>query len=249
MVILMKDISFDDDMKRHEVFSNNEVPPNSFFAIRVDGRNFHTEVKRLGLERPLDRKLRDAIVEASIEVMKDFGIDYAYTESDEVTFIFTNKYTNYLRRAEKLATLVASKMSVSFNRTELIRNSQISPIFDGRVLVLPTQEDVERCLKWRLYDSKRNCISTYCFWTLVKKGVKEGSAQKMLNGKKDSEKKAILKGHDIDYSDCKDWEKFGTIIKAENYEKEGFNPMTKEKVMAIRKKYEVYDVEITDVKI
>ncbi len=78
------------EMKKFEIFSDLTILSDCFFAIRVDGRSFHTEVKKMKMERPFDKKLRNAINKAVKSVMKDFGCLFAYTESDEVTFSFPN---------------------------------------------------------------------------------------------------------------------------------------------------------------
>ena len=103
-----------EDMIQFERYSGISIIPNSFFAIRVDGRSFHTEVKKMKMERPFDRKLRTAINKSIKNVMKDFGCLFAYTESDEVTFLFPKESRIFDRRLEKLVSLVASKMSVEF---------------------------------------------------------------------------------------------------------------------------------------
>jgi len=94
-----------EDMRIYENYAEEKVLQDCYIAVRVDGRTFHTEVKRMKLKRPFDKSLRKAIEKAAKEVMKDFGAVFAYTESDEVTFLFPKKYESYDRRAEKLASL------------------------------------------------------------------------------------------------------------------------------------------------
>lgn len=234
-------MKWEDDMKRYEIYSNTEIPPGSAFAVRVDGRSFHKEVERMALSRPLDRKLRDAMVEAATAVMKDFLLPLAYTESDEATFLFPKEYAGFNRRPEKIASLVAARMSVAFNNTPLVKGTKVEPIFDARVLVLPTEKDVDRCFKWRIGDSKRNCVSTYCFWTMVNNGVKKSKAQKIMDGMKDAEKLQYLKMRGINYDKITDWERHGTVIKRVPYAKAGYDPIAKVAVVATRYKFVATD--------
>ena len=194
-----ENIKWEDDLKRYEIFSNTEIPPNAYFVVRVDGRAFHTEVKRMKMIRPFDITLRNAIINATKSVMADFGAILAYTESDEVSFLFPKEYAGYCRRNEKIVSLIAAKMSVCFAKEKLISETELIPVFDGRVVVLSSKEDVLRYFRWRMLDSRRNCISTYCFWTLVNAGYKNKKAQHELMNIKDSVKIKILKDYDIDY--------------------------------------------------
>ena len=75
-----------EEMRKFERYNGLSIIPDCFFAIRVDGRSFHTEVKKMKMERPFDKRLRTAINKSIKSVMKDFGCIFAYTESDEVTF-------------------------------------------------------------------------------------------------------------------------------------------------------------------
>jgi len=229
----------DDELaEKFEIYSEVTIPEGCFFAVRVDGRAFHTEVKRMGFARPLDWKLRKAMIDASIEVMKDSGAVCAYTESDETTFIFPKECSLFNRRAEKISSIVAAKMSVAFNKLEEIRNRKASPVFDARVLVLPTLEDVVRCLEWRRLDSKRNGISTVLFWKLVQSGVSKRKATSMMSGMKDKRKRELLTEiFEIDFETYSEWEKFGTVILTQEKEKDGYNPITKENVKCTRREF------------
>lgn len=234
-----------ENMKIYENFTDNKILNNSYFAIRVDGRSFHTEVKKMQLRRPFDKYLRDIMIKAIKEVMKDFKAVFAYTESDECTFLFPKVYDNFDRRQEKIVSLVASKMSVEFNRSIEMLGIISRPIFDARILTLPSKSEVIKCFQWRQMDSHRNAISTDCFWSLVKGGKSERSAQRIMDGMKDSDKNELLfKEFNINYNDTPDWERKGTMVYWEEFEKEGFNPIKKTKEMALRKRLISEDVKI-----
>ena len=232
-----------EEMKKFEKYSMLSILPDCFFAIRVDGRSFHTEVKKMNMGRPFDIKLRAAINNAVIEVMKDFGCLFAYTESDEVTFLFNKTSDLFNRRIEKLVSLVASKMSVEFAKDEIAKGT--SPTFDARILELPSEELVIKCFQWRQMDSHRNAISTQCFWRLVQSGESETKATQLLKGMKDADKNELLfSKFNCNYNNTPDWTKKGTMFYIQSYEKEGYNPVKKTKEIALRNKIICEEVKV-----
>lgn len=232
-----------EDMRIFERYNYLTILPNSFFAIRVDGRNFHTEVKKMKMERPFDKKLRNAINKAIKIVMKDFGCIFAYTESDEVTFLFPKETNIFDRRVEKLVSLVASRMSVEFSKSNIAKGT--SPTFDARVLELPSDDLVIKCFQWRQMDSHRNAISTQCFWRLVQSGKTERQADKILLGMKDKDKNELLfKNFNCNYNNTPEWTRKGTMFYFKEYTKKGFNPIKKQEEKAIRKKIICENVKV-----
>lgn len=232
-----------EEMRKLERYNRLSILPDCFFAIRVDGRSFHTEVKKMKIERPFDKKLRNAINEASKSVMKDFGCLFAYTESDEVTFLFHKFSEIFDRRVEKLVSLVASKMSVEFARSKIAKGT--CPIFDARVLELPSDDLVIKYFQWRQMDSHRNAITTHCFWRLVKSGESERKATKILEGMKDSDKNELLFSRfNCNYNNTPEWTRKGTMFYIKEYTKKGYNPIKKQEEKAIRKKIICEDVKV-----
>ncbi len=53
-----------EEMRDYELFSFVKLLPTQFFAVRVDGRAFHSEVKKMKMARPFDKKLRSAMNKA-----------------------------------------------------------------------------------------------------------------------------------------------------------------------------------------
>ena len=232
-----------EEMRIFERFNNISILPECFFAIRVDGRSFHSEVERMKMKRPFDKKLRRAINKAVKMVMKDFGSIFAYTESDEVTFLFPKTTNLFDRRVEKLVSLVASKMSVEFAKSKIAIGT--SPTFDARVLELPTDELVIKCFQWRQMDSHRNAISTQCFWRLVKSGETKRNATRILKGMKDSDKNELLFSRlNCNYNNTPEWTRKGTMFFIKEYVKKGFNPVKNRTENAIRKKIVCEDIKV-----
>ncbi len=232
-----------EEMQKFERYHEVSILPHCFFAIRVDGRSFHTEVKKMNMERPFDRKLRNAINKAIKSVMKDFGCLFAYTESDEATFLFPKQSDLFDRRVEKLVSLVASKMSVEFARSKIAKGT--CPTFDARIIELPSDDLVISCFQWRQMDSHRNAISTQCFWRLVKGGESERKATRILKGLNDSAKNELLFSRfECNYNNTPEWTRKGTMFYIKEYTKKGYNPIKKREEKALRKKIVCEDVKV-----
>jgi len=232
-----------EEMSKLEHYAQNKILQNCYIAVRVDGRSFHREVKIIGMKRPFDKKFRRAMCLAAKEVMKDFGAMFAYAQSDECTFLFPKNFSIFDRRHEKLVSLIAAKMSVYFNKASIVRNSGTVPIFDARVILLPSKADVVRYFVWRQMDSHRNCISSYCFWKLLQGGIGANEAQKLMHRKGYSWKNELLfKKYGVNYNEIPKWERRGTSLYWKEYRKIGYNPIKKEKVTAIRRKISIDDM-------
>lgn len=233
-----------EEMQEYETLSYKKVLKECVFVIRVDGRTFHTEVKRMKLERPFDRILRDAMITAAKAVMHEFNTKFSYIESDECSFLFQKNTGLFNRRVEKLISLIAAQMSIEFAKTELSKKTGVMPIFDARLVELPSTELVIKYFQWRQMDSHRNAISTQCFWRLVKSGKTERASQKVLCGMKDCDKNELLfKEFNVNYNNTPQWERKGTMIYTESYSKKGYNPIKKVEEEAIR--YRFVDEDVT----
>lgn len=232
-----------EEMRKFERYNKLSILLDCFFAIRVDGRSFHTEVKKMKMKRPFDKKLRNAINKAVKSVMKDFGCLFAYTESDEVTFLFPKSSEMLDRRQEKLVSLVASKMSVEFAKSNIAKGT--CPTFDARVLELPSDDLVIKCFQWRQMDSHRNAISSQCFWRLVQDGESERKATKLLEGMKDADKNELLFNRfNCNYNNTPEWTRKGTMFFIKEYTKKGYNPIKRQEEKAIRKKIVCENVKV-----
>jgi len=245
----MKGESFDKTMMEYEVNANLKVPMGNYICLRLDGRKFHTEVKRLGLERPFDKKLREALVTTTKYLIKEFpDIIFAYTESDEVTLILARDSLLFNRRPEKLCSVIPSYFSVVFNKViNTGTEPDLNPCFDCRILVFPTFELVKKNIKWRIYDSARNSISTYLLWTKVSKESKSTrKVTKEMDRMKDFEKKKVLENFDINWADIPAWICLGTFIYKVKKMKIGYNPIKKVAVETERYELNTMDVSHKD---
>ena len=73
-------------MKAYEEPLDHVVDPNLPFIIRLDGHKFSKFTK--GFRKPFDVRLHRAMVRSACDVLSELRPTVAYTQSDEITFVF-----------------------------------------------------------------------------------------------------------------------------------------------------------------
>ena len=82
---------------------------------------------------------------------------------------------------------------------------------------------------------------------LRKEGKSVHAATSELKGKGAALKNELLFSRGINYDKLPSWQKRGVGLWKEDYEKEGFNPITQESIMAIRSRIHVeYNLPLSD---
>ena len=171
------------------------LPRRSYLIIRVDGRAFHTYTKPF--DKPFDWRISEAMRATASELLHEIqGAKIAYVQSDEISILVTDfdKLTTsawFDNNLQKIVSMSASIASSAFMRAmvevqELIDDYQCTgytgvrfeklppPLFDSRVMILPSKSEVSNYFYWRYRDATRNAILTF--------GQSKYS-QKQLNGK------------------------------------------------------------------
>lgn len=85
--------------------------------------------------------------------------------------------------------------------------------------------------------------ATYCYWALRKEGKSQNDATIELEGKSVAYKNELLFQRGINYNELPPWQKRGIGVYFTDAQKEGFNPIKKEKVVTQRRELFV-DYEI-----
>ena len=221
--------------KEYEIYSQLKIPKNIPFFIRCDGRGFHKLTSRVPFEKPFDRKFMEIMVCAAKEVFKQgFNPCLAYVFSDEINFLFY-KEDIFNLRLEKIVSIIPSIISSKFS-LELFKRlgKEFTIAFDARIIPIPFSEITEY-LAWRQAECFRNCINSYAYHTLISKGLSPSSASDFLKGKKAKELIEIIE-RSIDFNKVPLWHKHGVLIYWEKVAKEGFNPISNEKVLVLRRR-------------
>ena len=115
----------------------------------------------------------------------------------------------------------------------------IKATFDCRMVPLPNIERVKDYFRWRQEDAHRNSLNSHCYWMLRKEGKSAREATRQLKGKGVAFKNELLFSRGINYDKLPLWQRRGVGLLSEQYEKDGFNPIIGEKVLAKRKRIRI----------
>jgi tRNA(His) guanylyltransferase len=215
-------------MENREIFSTITAIPPVF--LRLDGRAFHRLTDCLGLEKPFDEFFHKAMVIACTSLVADSGLnpDLAFTFSDEISLYFTK--LPFSGRVEKLDSVAASYAASSFT---LALGGTTLVAFDARVIPA-TPEFALEYLTNRQSEAWRNHINAYCQQALIEEGMDAKKAAERLKGlqAKDLHEMMHIRGFNLATTPA--WQRRGTLVYKKLTEKEGFNPITKETVIAER---------------
>lgn len=217
------------------------VLPDIFIVARLDGRNFTRLTKEIHqFEAPFDVKFRDYAIATVQHLMNcGFHIIYGYTQSDEISLLMHRDETAFSRKLRKINSILSGEASAKLS---LLLGSIAT--FDCRVSQLPTLSLVVDYFRWRNEDAHRNALNAHCYWMLRKKGENAIAATQRIESLSDSDKNELLfQEGGINFNDLPKWQKRGTGLYGELYQKEGLNPITGERVFATRNRIKV-DLEL-----
>jgi tRNA(His) 5'-end guanylyltransferase len=109
-------------------------------------------------------------------------------------------------------------------------------VFDCRLVPLPSEEYVVDYFRWRSEDANRNALNAHCYWLLRKQGQGIGEATEALRGLSVSAKNELLFRRGINFNDLPPWQRRGSGLYWEEYERVGTNPVTAEPAVARRRR-------------
>ena len=226
----------DKEMRKYEESLGQIILPEIYMVARLDGRNFTRLTKEVcKFEAPFDVKFRDLMVLTMKHLMDcGFKIIYGFTESDEISILFSQQEGTFSRKVRKYNSILSAEASAVFS----MKLGKIAA-FDCRVVPLPTVERVLDYFLWRQEDAHRNSLNSHCYWLLRKEGKSVQEATNALKGKSVSFKNELLFSHGINFDKLPAWQKRGIGFWKEEYEKKGFNPITKKEEPAIRNRIKV----------
>ena len=226
----------DKKMRVYEQSLDQVILPETYMVARLDGRGFTRLTKEIcKFEAPFDERFRDLMIN-TVEALMDCGfrIAYGFTESDEISLLFVPGDETFGRKVRKYNSTLAGEASAAFS----LALGRVAT-FDCRIVPLPNAEKVRDYFLWRQEDAHRNSLNSYCYWTLRKEGKSVQEATAMLEGQSVSFKNELLFSKGINFDKLPSWQKRGIGIWREQYKKEGFNPIKKEKEIAVRNRLKV----------
>ncbi len=230
---------FDDldrELRRYETAHDVVVPPGVFMVARLDGRTFTRLTKEvLDLEVPFDQRFHNLMVATARHLMScGFRVVYGYTQSDEISLLLHPEETSFERKLRKYDSVLAGEASAKFS-LELGRVGA----FDCRISQLPAAENVVDYFRWRQEDARRNSLNGYCYWRLRELGRSPKQASRELEGRPKSDKLALLREHGTVFEEVPAWQRLGTGLWWQRYQKQGVDPRTGETTVAERRRLRV----------
>ena len=203
-----------------------------FLVARIDGRNFTRLTKDVhDFEAPYDVRFRDMMIETTSHLMNcGFNAIYGYTQSDEISLLFHPAITTFDRKIRKYNSILAGEASARFSLL-----LQDLACFDCRISELPNVELVVDYFRWRNEDAHRNALNAHCYWLLRKEGQSVREATSALNRLSVADKNELLWQRGVNFNDLPLWQRRGTGLYWQHYQKTSTNPLTQEVVSTTRR--------------
>jgi len=215
-------------MENREIFSTITTIPPVF--VRIDGRAFHRLAENLNLKKPFDDLFSEAMVQICVALISDSGLcpDLAFTFSDEISLYFTR--LPFSGRVEKIDSVAASCAASAL--TKLLAGKPLVS-FDARVIPA-TPEYALEYLANRQNEAWRNHINGYCQQALIDEGISAKKAAARLKGVPARDLHEMMHKRGMNLATTPAWQRRGVLVYKKITEKEGFNPVTQEHVLAQR---------------
>lgn len=213
-------------MQAYEACYEIKMPARTYVIMRLDGKGFSKYTQMFN--KPFDDNLSNVMDFATIELCKYLNPKFAYTQSDEISLVFTDienieAELIFDGKLQKLCSISASKVTAAFNKkmlqmmamfkydqtdfaSKLISGdfAEIDAVFDSRVFIIPDFREVSNYFIWRQNDCTRNSVSM---------AADSVYSHNELKGKSSREKQEMLFQKGINWNDYKVKYKRGVVIK------------------------------------
>lgn len=230
----MKFDELDDKMRVYETAHDLRVLPGIYMVARLDGRSFTRLTKEVHqFQAPFDARFRDMMLATAEHLMTGCGFNfvYGYTQSDEISLLFGLDDNSFQRKLRKLISVLSGEASAKFS---LLLDAV--GVFDCRICELPSVDLVVDYFRWRNEDAHRNALNAHGYWLLRKQGKAVGEATAAMSGSSVAQKNELLFQNGVNFNDLPLWQKRGSGLYWEEYERPAENLVTGEKVTARRRR-------------
>jgi tRNA(His) 5'-end guanylyltransferase len=229
----MKISDFEARMRAGECFHDLRLLPAAWVVLRLDGHGF-TRFTNARFAKPFDEDFHEHMIGTARALLERFQGLYAYTESDEISILLPRGWDLFGRELEKTCSLAAGLASAAFS----VACGEVV-LFDSRAWVGARDEDVVDYFRWRQADATRCALNGWCYWTLRESGLGASQATARLHGRSVSSKNELLHAQGINFNDVPLWQRRGTGLSWERYEKEGFDPIRGQAIRATRRRVKI----------
>jgi tRNA(His) guanylyltransferase len=215
-------------MENREIFSTITTLPPVF--VRLDGRAFHRLAENLVFRKPFDEGFSDAMVRVCTDLVSDSGLcpDFAFTFSDEISLYFSQ--LPFGGRVEKIDSVSAAFAASSLT---LALGTPTPLSFDARVIPVTPAYAMEY-LANRQNEAWRNHINGYCQQALIEEGMTAKKAAEHLKGLPAMALHEMMHKRGFNLATTPAWQRRGVLVYKKRTQKEGFNPISHQIVMAER---------------
>jgi len=224
---------FEQRMRDLEYFHGLRVLPGTWPVLRLDGRSF-SRLTEAQFEKPFDLRFHELMCKTTEALVTELGATYGYTESDEISVLLPNTSDAFDRSVEKLVSISASIAGGTFS----LALGAVAQ-FDCRVWMGAQKELVLDYFRWRQADAARCALNGWAYWTLRKAGRTVEEATNELHSQSVAYKNELLFQNGINFNDIPTWQKRGTGVYWETFQKEGFNPKLGQPVTATRRRIKI----------
>jgi tRNA(His) guanylyltransferase len=215
-------------MVQRELYSDLRAVPPVF--LRLDGRSFHRLSRQCAFERPFDERFSQAMAGVSESLIAESGLQasFAYTFSDEISLYIPQ--LPFGGRVEKMdsvsAAFAASALTLALSLREPIA-------FDARIVQVGGDATMEY-LAGRQQEAWRNHMNAYCQQALMEEGMNSTAAARALKGLSSAALHEMMFARGINLARTPAWQRRGIIVRKTEEEREGYNPILEEVVVAAR---------------
>lgn len=140
------------------------VLPGSILMARLDGRSFHNLTRNL--DKPFSNPFSETMIETTRSLVREFTADFGYTQSDEISLVWTLKTPEsqfpFGGKFHKLNSILAGYCSCRFNQLWNKGGNEEQPkfaLFDCRTWPVPNEDIATKTIMWRQWDAERNSIN------------------------------------------------------------------------------------------
>lgn len=158
--------SLGDRMKRYEkVETARRFLPLIPVYARIDGKCFSNFTRNM--KRPYDFEMTRCMVKTTKQLVEATNACVGYAQSDEISLMWytgsTESQIFFDGKIQKMVSVLAA-MTTSFFTMEAMKYwpqlvADMNPIFDARVVQLPSKEEGANMILWRELDATKNAIS------------------------------------------------------------------------------------------
>lgn len=220
----------DQKFKRFETYQGHRVVEDSYFVIRLDGRNF-SKLTEKEFSKPFDDNFKKIMTHISSKLFEEFSCIYAFTISDEISLLFKYDYKIFERKIEKLLSLTAAAAS---SEASLISGKRMQ--FDSRIVTLPNETCCIDYFLWRQNGGFHNALNDYAYWSLIGKGWNKNTAHSEINNKNYANKITLLFSYGLNFFEIPSCYRRGVGFCWEQYSKEAVNPKNGENIIVNRRR-------------